>query len=434
MARRRFLGWALLGLILLLAACGSPGDWRERLPFPPPVPTPTPVTLLPSPTPTEPPLPTATPTPSVEPSTPAPPKGITPTATPTPPSPLPPPPQIPYLAVVWERGGQADLWLLDPEGDQEPVRLTDDPAVESLPTWSPDGRFLAVVRDGRTLWIWDSRAEAGELFLAFRSPEPIRSVLWADPELLLLRTGSGTGARLRWVRRRGGQLGLSEPLAALADRQIWSVQGAAGTLVAVLSDPGEGIAEIYGAPLTPRALLGGREPLAEGYAPSLSPDGRALLFKAPPFDDDPGLYLLDLVTGERVLLTPPEMSWRRYIHLPVWSPDGTAAAWVASPYVYRDEEGRPHVGTEEPASDALGGAYGIYLWQRGDPSPVQLTDNGYDLDPIWSPDGRRLAFLSAGRTVFGVWDLWIVPAQGGIPRNLTEGRGNVWWAAWRPTP
>lgn len=52
----------------------------------------------------------------------------------------------------------------------------------------------------------------------------------------------------------------------------------------------------------------------------------------------------------------------------------------------------------------------------------QLTSNAaYDTCPIWSPDGRQIAFASARE---GSMDVWIVGKDGGAPRRLTTHSGN----------
>ncbi|MBN2244343.1 MAG: PD40 domain-containing protein [Candidatus Aminicenantes bacterium] len=52
----------------------------------------------------------------------------------------------------------------------------------------------------------------------------------------------------------------------------------------------------------------------------------------------------------------------------------------------------------------------------------QITDHlAYDHNPVWSPDGKWLAFSS---NRMGNDDVYLVPAKGGIPRQLTYHTGN----------
>jgi len=75
------------------------------------------------------------------------------------------------------------------------------------------------------------------------------------------------------------------------------------------------------------------------------------------------------------------------------------------------------------SSDA-NGKFEIYLKQltRGG-QIVQLTNDGQiNLQPAWSPDGKTIAFYSQRRA-----GIWLVPALGGSPRQLTTfGSGPAW--------
>ena len=48
---------------------------------------------------------------------------------------------------------------------------------------------------------------------------------------------------------------------------------------------------------------------------------------------------------------------------------------------------------------------------------MQLTTNpAHDTEPVWSPDGKRIAFASDR---MGSMDVYIVSKEGGEPRRLT---------------
>lgn len=59
----------------------------------------------------------------------------------------------------------------------------------------------------------------------------------------------------------------------------------------------------------------------------------------------------------------------------------------------------------------------------------QLTSNAaYDARPVWSPDGKRIAFASARE---GSIDIYVIDRNGGVPRRLTTDSGDETPLAWR---
>ena len=86
--------------------------------------------------------------------------------------------------------------------------------------------------------------------------------------------------------------------------------------------------------------------------------------------------------------SPEPVPWLRY---PAVSPDGTTIAFAAGGRIWR--------------VPATGG------------DAVPLTDGDtYSVQPVWAPDGSRLAF--AGKR-HGNLDIFLVPAAGGRPTRLT---------------
>ncbi len=111
-----------------------------------------------------------------------------------------------------------------------------------------------------------------------------------------------------------------------------------------------------------------------------------------------------MATGKLTQLTSGEYSESEAD----WSPDGRQIVFVSN---------------REKEPDA---SYKTDLWlvaadnsDQGK-SLVRLTnDDRIKCDPVWSPDGRSIAFLSAEDGVYGIPQLAVIPVSGGEPRILT---------------
>jgi dipeptidyl aminopeptidase/acylaminoacyl peptidase len=70
----------------------------------------------------------------------------------------------------------------------------------------------------------------------------------------------------------------------------------------------------------------------------------------------------------------------------------------------------------------------------GSAEPTQFTGGAKrDGSPRWSPDGKWLAFASnRGEDKKTPGALYVIPAQGGEPRKLTDLKESVEWISWSP--
>ncbi len=175
-----------------------------------------------------------------------------------------------------------------------------------------------------------------------------------------------------------------------------------------------------------RLLITGKEPGGDiNVTPSLSPDGRRLLFFSERDLFSIDLYLADAGTGKvlhRVVKTAldPHFSSLEFIDSAgAWAPDGHrivfAAVRQAHPELVLFDLDRMAIQREIPFpaldsiinpawspdggaiafSGTVGGLSDLFVYDLGRKALKRLTHDAFtDLQPAWSPDGRHLAFVT----------------------------------------
>ena len=185
--------------------------------------------------------------------------------------------------------------------------------------------------------------------------------------------------------------------------------------------------------------------------PRWRPDAKALAFLAErdPKGKKPGaqIWLLDGRGGEAQPLTELRGEISDY----VWSPDGRRLALVmraSTPDAKDDDEdARPKplvIDAYQFKNDREGYVHAdtkrsrIYLYDIASKALTALTsdDRFEESDPVWSPDGARIAFVSNrdeqwDRTINE--DIWVVESRAGTtPRRLTKSPGGDTDPVWSP--
>ncbi|MCH7532873.1 MAG: PD40 domain-containing protein [Gemmatimonadetes bacterium] len=194
-----------------------------------------------------------------------------------------------WVAFSSSRDGQSEIYRMRPDGMQV-ERLTDDPAEDAHPAFSPDGRSLAFISDrtdgaprlhimdadGSNVRVVGSGPGTGHHAPAW-SPDGTRlavQVTMEDGEYVYLATPAGG-----WGRVKAGTF------------PAWAPNG--DDIYLTRND----------SLLVTRASTGSiRLVLADGFAPRPSPDGRWLAFVRGEWPIS-ALYVLDLETGVERRLT-----------------------------------------------------------------------------------------------------------------------------------
>jgi Tol biopolymer transport system component/imidazolonepropionase-like amidohydrolase len=319
------------------------------------------------------------------------------------------------------RDGNWHVWTARPDGSGI-VQLTFGPFDDREPHWSPDGERIAFSSDRAGNYdIWELSLATGALARLTENPIEEYSPAYAPD-----------GGRIALVSQSNGETG------------VW-IRSADGSLRSVFRDAGD------------------------GGAPSFSPDGRHVAFtsihagqsrllvasagpaggeeREPRVVSDAGEdvfpFRVSWTGPERLVYTADGRIKRRAL-------DGSPAETIAfqaelaltrPSYERRrrdfdSTDPSPVLGIVGPAISPSGDRVAFFalgdLWLLalgGSGTPERLTDDPYvEVDPAWSPDGQRLAYVSDRG---GTMDLWIRDLAAGAERHVAQ-PGSEAYPAWSP--
>lgn len=266
--------------------------------------------------------------------------------------------------------------LIDPfKGEQAENRImkkiTSGAGIESYPTWSPDGQFIAYETDDRgNLDIVVQPLAGGELIRVVGDDSDDAQPAW-----------SPDGWRLAFVSARdhGGRLSISLGIGSIQDFNM--SKGA----------------DIFIVP----AFGGSAIKLVEnGAYPSWSPDGSRIVFQSDR-GDQYDLWTVSADGGTPIQLTNDV----DYDYHPAWSPDGK---WIV-------------FGTGRVPVFELG-----VISASGEDRRVLTNDDNQVVFPAWDSDGKSILFSSGAHGPYNLWRIAFSPGSASWeqPHQITLGEGN----------
>jgi Tol biopolymer transport system component len=216
-------------------------------------------------------------------------------------------------------------------------------------------------------------------------------------------------------------------------------------------------------PVVGRTVQVTREPGLE-VDPAISPDGQLVAYAAGPLTHMQ-IFVRQVAGGRTVQLTTDSGANNRW---PRWSPDGARIAYQTDDGIYTVPAlgGAPRLVARTPQGTFTFGAsftplggltwspdgrriafaanYGasrMYLVDAAGGEPTVLPAPQEVHSPAWSPDGRRIAVVS-GNPIFifgsvyfgnaGASSIWVVPADGGPPVQVTDATSLNGAPQWTP--
>ena len=163
---------------------------------------------------------------------------------------------------------------------------------------------------------------------------------------------------------------------------------------------------------------------AYDYQPDVAPGGRNVVFSR--YNGGAiELWRLDLATGHEQQLT----SARAVNVEPRLSPDGKRLAWVST-----QGTGHFNLFIADVAADGLHNAHPLLGERQSKISRYYYSAFDHAINPSWSPNGKRVLYVTNNEVAWGTGDLWSVAADDPKDRHKVLSEETSWSARPETSP
>lgn len=157
---------------------------------------------------------------------------------------------------------------------------------------------------------------------------------------------------------------------------------------------------------------------AYDYQPDVAPDGRSVVFSR--YNGDAiELWRLDLASRHEKQLT----SAHAVNVEPRLSPDGKRLAWVST-----QGTGHFNLFIADVAADGLRNGHPLLGERRSKISRYYYSPFDHAINPSWSPDGKRILYVSNPEIAWGTGDIWSVAEDNPKDRRKVLSEETSWSA------
>lgn len=272
-----------------------------------------------------------------------------------------------------DRDGDCEIYVMNSDGSNA-IKLTDNPARDTSPSWSPDGKKI----------VFDSDRD-GDREIYVMNPDGSNVVKLTDNSIVDL--GPSWSPDSKQIAFRAGE-------------------SISATGIYVMNADGSNRTHLA----NPNAYLSNQ---------AWSPDGSKIVFSLEVEEWDEIYMMNSDGSNKRRLIEPVWSRDKKMLDgCPAWSPTGDKMAFYSF---------RHGLSEESPGSYSVTGE--IFVMQADGSNVVRLTHDPRTLDfvPSWSPDGKRIVFASKRD---GDLEIYVMNSDGSNVVRLTDNTAEDNYPSW----